>query len=84
MPRVLLHFDHYRDLWWVGFMEADCRTPIGPKKRYYRFATVDGLRAFVIRCNMDDLAKFEFSLRAWGRGTNYVNLTDEQCEKLKR
>jgi hypothetical protein len=26
--------------------------------------TVDGLRAFVIRCNVEDLAKFEHSLRA--------------------
>jgi hypothetical protein len=46
--------------------------------------TVDGLRAFVIRCNVEDLAKFEHSLRAWGRGSNYVHLTDEQYAKLKR
>ena len=38
----------------------------------------------VIRCNVEDLAKFEYSLRAWGRGSNYVNLTDEQYAKLKR
>jgi len=34
MPRVLMHFDHYNSLWWVGFLEADCRTSIGPKTRY--------------------------------------------------
>jgi hypothetical protein len=82
MPRVLTNYDHYKDLWWVHFIESDCRTLIGPKTRYYRFATVDGLRAFVIRCNVEDLEEFENSMRAWGRGSNYVNLTDEQYAKV--
>jgi hypothetical protein len=56
---------------------------VGPETRYYHMTTVDGLRAFVIRCNVEDLATFEHSLRAWGRGSNYVNLTDEQYAKLK-
>jgi hypothetical protein len=30
----VLGFDHYKDLWWVCFIEADCRTLIGPKTRY--------------------------------------------------
>jgi hypothetical protein len=84
MPRVLMHFDRYRSLWWVGFMEADCKTPIGSPTRYYRFATLDGLRSFVVRCNPEDMDKFEDSVRAWRRGTNYVNITDEQYAKLKR
>jgi hypothetical protein len=83
MPRVLLNFDH-REYWWVHFIEADCRTLIGPKTRYYHFATDDGLRAFVIRCNVENLENFEHSLRAWGRGSKYVNLTDEQYAKLRR
>jgi hypothetical protein len=37
-----------------------------------------------IRCNVEDLAKFEHSLREWGRGSNYVNLTDEQYIKLQQ
>jgi hypothetical protein len=45
---------------------------------------VDGLRAFVIRCNIEDLASFEHSLRAWGKGSNHVRLSDEQYNKLKR
>jgi hypothetical protein len=81
MPRVLMNYDHWDYNWRVHFIEADCRTLIGPKTRYYRIATVDGLRAFVIRCNVEDLEKFEYSLRAWGR--DYVNLTDEQYAKLK-
>ena len=83
MRRVLLNFDH-RDYWSVHFIEADCRTLIGKMTRYYHFATVDGLRAFVIRCNVENLEKFEHSLRAWGRGSNYVRLSDEQYNKLKR
>jgi hypothetical protein len=49
MPRVLLNFQHYRQLWNVHFIEADCRTSIGRKTRYYHFATLDGLRSFVVR-----------------------------------
>ena len=84
MPRVLMHFDHYDGLWWVGFLEADCRTSIGPKTRYYRFATLDGLRAFVVCCNPENMPDFERSVRAWSRGSDYVSLTDEQYAKLKR
>jgi hypothetical protein len=83
VPRVLLNFDHYKDLWWVHFIEEDCRTLIGPKTRYYRFATLDGLRAFVIRCNPEDMEEFERSVRAWGRGGNFVNITEEQYAKLR-
>jgi hypothetical protein len=83
MRRALMNFDHRDFGWSAHFIEADCRTLIGPKTRYYHFGTDDGLRAFVIRCNVEDLAKFEHSLRAWGRGSNYVNLTDEQYAKLK-
>jgi hypothetical protein len=83
MPRVLLNFQHYGELWSVHFIEADCRTAIGRQTRYFHFATVDGLRSFVLRCNPEDIAKFERSIRAWNRGSNYVNLTDEQYAKVR-
>jgi hypothetical protein len=83
MPRVLLNFDQYNDLWSVHFIEADCKTVIGPATRYYHFATLDGLRSFVVRCNPENMPGFERSVRAWGRGSNYVNVTDEQFGKLK-
>jgi hypothetical protein len=51
VPRVLLNFQHYADLWSVHFIEDDCKTLIGPKTRYYHFATLESLRAFVMRCN---------------------------------
>jgi hypothetical protein len=83
MPRALMNFDHYKALWWIHFIEADCKTLIGAQTGSYHFATVDGLRSFVIRCNVWDVAKFEHSVRAWGRGSEQVNLTDEQYAKLK-
>jgi hypothetical protein len=84
MPRVLLNFQYYGNLWSVHFIEADCQTRIGSKTRYYHFATEDGLRSFVIRCNPENMPEFERSLRAWSRGSNYVNLSDEQYGKLQQ
>jgi hypothetical protein len=84
MRHVLMNFDHCDYGWRVHFIEADCRTLIGPKTRFYRIATLDGLRALVIRCNIGDLANFEHSVRAWGRGSNHLSLSDDQYNKLKR
>jgi hypothetical protein len=48
------------------------------------YVPLEGLRAFVVRCNPEDLAEFDRSVRAWSRGSNYVRLTDEQYSNLKR
>ena len=82
--RVLLNFQQYQELWSVHFIEADCKTVIGPYDRYYDFATLDDLRSFVLRCNPENMPEFERSVRAWSRGSNFVNVTDEQYAKLKR
>jgi len=82
--RVMLNFQQYQELWSVHFIEADCKTVIGPYDRYYYFATLDGLRSFVLRCNPENMPEFELSVRAWSRGSNFVNVTDEQYAKLKR
>ena len=84
MPRVLLNFQLYRDAWTVHFIEADCHTGIGSQTRYFKFATLDSLRAFLTRCQREDttLAGFEHSVRAWRRGSEHVHLTDEQYGKL--
>jgi hypothetical protein len=37
MPRVLLNFQHYGDAWTVHFAEADSRTTIGLRTRFYKF-----------------------------------------------
>jgi hypothetical protein len=50
MPRVLLNFQHYGNAWSVHFIEADCRTTIGSRTRFYGFSTLDALHSFVTRC----------------------------------
>ena len=85
MPRVLLNFQHYGNAWTVHFIEGDCRTRIGPWTRYYRFADLDSFRNFVTRCQPEDatLDGFDHSVRAWGRGREYVHLMSEQYGKLQ-
>jgi hypothetical protein len=85
MPRVLLNFQLYGDAWNVHFIQDDCRSRIGSRTRYFKFATLDNLRAFLTRCQPEDatLEGFEHSVRAWARGSEYVKLTEEQYGKLK-
>jgi hypothetical protein len=42
----------------------------------------EGFRAFVSRCNLEDLDKFDRSMAQWTRGSNYANLTEQQYAKL--
>jgi hypothetical protein len=65
VPRVLRNFQHYGNTWTVHF---------------YNFATFDALRSFVTSCQPEEatLAGFDHSVRAWGRGSEYVHLTPEQ------
>jgi hypothetical protein len=44
---------------------------------------MDGLRSFVKRCNLENILEFERSVHAWGRGSNYVHLTDEQQYEIE-
>jgi hypothetical protein len=82
--RALMNFQAYAGLWSVHFMEADSKSTIGNKTRYYDFVGLEDLRAFVQRCNPDpgEMDHFEHSVKAWGRGSVWVNLTDEQYRKL--
>ena len=57
--------------------------PYRPKDTLLSLRHPDGFRSFVLRCNPEDMPKFEHSVRAWGRGSNYVSLTDEQYGKLR-
>jgi DNA-binding HxlR family transcriptional regulator len=79
MPRALMNFQHSKG-WTCHFIDADCCTPISG---YIDFSSFDGLRAFVLRCNPVDVADFDHCVRAWGKGSTWVNLTDEQYAKLK-
>jgi hypothetical protein len=58
MPRVLMNF-HLHDGWIVHFIQADARSTLGPRTRYFQFATEEEFRAFVSRCNVEDLDEFE-------------------------
>ena len=49
--RALLNFQYYVDKWSVHFVNGDCKTAIGKKKRYIDFVCIDELREFVKRCN---------------------------------
>jgi hypothetical protein len=57
---------------------------IGSPTRNFKFATLDGLRSFVTRCQPEDatLVGFDHPVRAWARGSEYVQLTEEQYGKL--
>lgn len=83
MPRALLNFDHRDFGYTVHFIAADCRSGIGRATRYFRLPSDVELRAFVLSCHVEDIADFEISLRSWGRGSNYVQLTAEQYAKLQ-
>jgi len=72
-----------RDHWNVHFIEADCKTIIGNRTPYFTFYTEGSFRDFVSRRNLEDMAAFEHSMRAWSRGSNYANLTEEQYQKLR-
>jgi hypothetical protein len=80
----MLNFQLYAYAWTVHFIKDDCRSDIGSRTRYFKFATLDSLRAFLTRCQPEDttLAGFDRSVRAWSRGSEYVQLTDEQYGKL--
>ena len=82
MPRVLMNFQ-FRDGWWAHFIEADCKTIIGERTRYIHFATLDELRAFVLRATPDDIEEFDRNARRWSRGSLFCTLTEEQYAKLK-
>ena len=70
---------------WSPSSRRTRRTTIDPRTRYCRFADLDSLRTFLTRCQPEDeaLAGFEQSVRAWGRGSEYVHLAAEQYRKLQ-
>jgi hypothetical protein len=84
--RVFINFELLNGAWKVHFIEGDGHTPIGTKTRYMSFQTLDGLRAFFVRCTPEDstLKRFDDSVRSCGRGSEYVLLTDEQYAKLRQ
>jgi hypothetical protein len=79
MPRLLMNFEDCHG-WTCHFIESDCRTPV---VRYIDFPSFVALRAFDLRCNPEDVTDFDHCIRAWGKGSAWVNLTNEQYSKMK-
>jgi hypothetical protein len=49
-------------------MEADCRTSI---TGYIDLPSFEALRAFVIRCNPEDIADFDYCIRGQRVGSSH-------------
>jgi hypothetical protein len=80
MPRLLMNFQNGHE-WSCHFIEADCRTPVSG---YIAFASFADLRAFFLRCGPENVADFDHCIRAWAKGSVWVNVTEEQYAKLKQ
>jgi hypothetical protein len=59
---------------------AKNKTTIGRRDRFFHFPVEEDFRAFVSRCNLEHMDKFNRSLAQWGRGSNYCHLTEEQYQ----
>jgi hypothetical protein len=81
--RVYMSF-FARQGWVCGFLEEDCKTPVG---RGRVFATEDKIRELIARTptRMDQAAKeaLEYAFKL-GRGGVWLELTGEQYRKLKQ
>jgi len=78
--RLLMNFQHYK-IWTCHFLEADCKTPASG---FINFPSFEDLRSFYLRCNPEDVADFDHCISAWGKGSAWVNVTDEQYAKLRK
>ena len=80
--RVYIHTSHYGDRWFVQYLEADLKTPLG---RMYTYSRIDQVRAILKRadCSMEQWGKFEEGLRCWGIGACFIELSHDQYRKLK-
>lgn len=83
LHRVLMNFQ-LREKWTVHFLEADCKTPLWPG-RYYDYDTVNRVREILVRAAApaETFEEFDRCVRAWGRGSVYLDLTADQYGRLK-
>jgi hypothetical protein len=84
MHRVLMNFQCNRG--WSGhFIEADCRTPVS-LGHFYAYTELAQVREILVRANAapEVFAEFDHNVRAWSRGSVYLDLTDLQYTKLKK
>jgi hypothetical protein len=51
---------------------------------YIAFRSLEDLRAFFLRCGPEDVDDFDHCVRAWGKGSVWINVSPEQYAKLKQ
>ena len=78
--RVLMNFA-YRGGWIVHFVANDCRTPIS---RFYKMPDLEALRRLASAGRVEDSRGMENAIEAWGRGSQFLRLTEEQYRRLRR
>jgi hypothetical protein len=83
MPRVLMNYQFYKT-YTCHFVQGDARSTIGPRTRFFDFATLDKLDVFFQRCHPENPVVLRRDMRRWGRGSAWCNLTDEQYARLEQ
>ncbi len=59
--------------YWVQAMDLDCRTMLGPYVRVQSATTLRRLLAY-LGATAEQLADFDYGMRAWGQGTARITL----------
>lgn len=82
LHRVLMNVQ-LREKRTVQFLEVDCKTALwgGP---LYDIETVDQVREILVRSAAAPAVSQEFAAASGGQASIYLDLTDEQCARLKR
>jgi hypothetical protein len=71
-----------KQFWFVQYLEADLKTPLG---RMFHYTDLNFVRDILTRVHADAEAwdQFESGIRRWGIGSCFITLTPEQSKKLK-
>ena len=71
----------YRQRWTVSFLAEDCRTTL---RGYSQLPDETTLRRLVREGFCEDSDDFERQVRAWGQGSTWLQLTEQQYRTLTR
>ena len=75
MRRALMNFMH-GDGWTISFLADDAKTLIG--RRNIKVKDMEGLLRIVAKLNGNE-ARVRTTIYNWGQGSEWVELSDEQC-----
>ena len=83
MPRVYMYFFH-RDGWYIQFLAPDLKTSLRRKLTFRDAAKIrEMFDRFSAERKLEDRQAFEYAIEK-GRGSIWLNLTEEQYQKLMR